>query len=353
MINLDHKRIAVVFLMHLGDVVLTTPFVHALRKAAPHSHITYVMDKKLEELMRFNPYIDELVTVDKKGQDDSFSALRRIGRSLNHPDVLINLNPSERASFLSLEAGAKEFVGMSHFLFRPFMDTYTRLDRKTRHAADMYVNVLEQLGITAVEHEGLEVFLSPEWEAQADRFYDREGVLAKDTLIGFNVGSAVPAKRWPKERFAQVADHFAAKGCKIIFFGGPGDREMVEEVMTHMSSSAIMGTGLFSLGELAAAVKRCNLFITNDSGPMHVAVSQQVPVVALYGPSNPALYGPYRANAVVLESADHYDVGKSMKKVIRSGEYKGLAVITADQVIAAGEQLLTGSKALEGRNSKL
>ena len=107
-----------------------------------------------------------------------------------------------------------------------------------------------------------------------------------------------------------------------------------------MKYPPVIATGRFSLGELAAAVRRCSLFITNDSGPMHVAVSQKVPVVALYGPSNPMFYGPYTDKAIVLESTDHYEIGKSMKKIIKEGKYQGISVISAAQVIEAAEELL-------------
>ena len=84
-------------------------------------------------------------------------------------------------------------------------------------------------------------------------------------------------------------------------------------------------------------MSRCNLLITNDSGPMHVAISQQVPIVALYGPSNPFFYGPYQAHAIVLETMNSYEIGKSMKKIIKEGNYKGLSVISEEQVIKAAE----------------
>ena len=101
--NLNHKRIVVTFLMHLGDVILTTPFLHVLRQAAPDSHITFVMDEKLREVMQYNPNIDSIVTIDKKGRDNSISALRRIAGELRdregRPDVVINIHPNERTSF--------------------------------------------------------------------------------------------------------------------------------------------------------------------------------------------------------------------------------------------------------------
>lgn len=342
--ELNHKTIVVTFLMHLGDVVLTTPFLQVLRQAAPDSRIIYVMDEKLKDLMVENPNIDRLITVDKKGRDNSIGALRRIAKQIQreeHPDIVINLQPNERTSFLAWQIGAPMTTGMCHFLFRPFWGKYTRLDRVTRHAADMYINVLEQLGVTPKPNKGLQIELTETWRQTVDQFYVAHGVQSSDKLIGFNIGSAVPQKRWPGERFAAVADYFAAKGYRAVFFGGPMDEAMVADVTARMTTKPLVATGQFGLGELAAAVRRCSLFITNDSGPMHVAVSQHVPLVALYGPSNPKFYGPYTDNCIVLESMDTYEVGKSMKQIIREGNYKGLSVITEATVIKAAESLLS------------
>lgn len=342
MINLRHKKIIVTFLMHLGDLVLITPFLQVLRRHAQGSEITLVVDEKVADVVRYNPHIDHLITVDKKGKDNSIGALWRIGRELhkNHYDILINLHPNERTSFLATVIHAKEFMGMSHFLARPLMDRYTRLDRLHLHAADMYINVLEQLGIDDYRTDGLELFTCPAWDDKAAAFYTQAGVGPHDTVIGFNIGSAVPQKRWPPKRFASVADYFAEKGCRCVFFGGSMDAAMVEEAVSFMKYKPLIGTGKFSIGELASAIRRCALFITNDSGPMHIAVSQHVPLVALYGPSNPKFYGPYTDKAIVLESTDQYEIGKSMKKIIKEGKYKGISVIPMSQVIEAGEELL-------------
>ena len=310
--------------MHLGDVILTTPFLEVLRKAAPHSHITYVIDEKLQQVMEYNPNIDELIVVDKKGRHNSISGLNEVAREINakgKPDIVINLHPNERTSYLAWKIHAPITTGMSHFLFRPFMTKYTRLDRKTRHAADMYINVLEQLGVTDTSNSGLHIETCEEWRRQAQEFYATQGLTDTDILIGFNIGSAVPEKRWPAERFAHVADYFG-----------------------QMETKPIVATGKFQLGPLAAAMSRCNLLITNDSGPMHVGISQGVPIVALYGPSNPFFYGPYQAHAIVLETMDSYEIGKSMKKIIKEGNYKGLSVISEEQVIKAAETLLLESK---------
>lgn len=342
MINLRHKRIIVTFLMHLGDLVLISPFLQVLRRHAQGSDITLVVDEKVADVVRYNPNVDHVVTVDKKGKDNSVRALWRIGRKLhkNQYDVLINLHPNERTSFLAAVIHAKQFVGMSHFLIRPFMDTYTRLDRLHFHAADMYLNILVQLGIDDYRNDGLQLFTCPAWDKAADEFYDSQHIPPDAKLVGFNIGSAVPQKRWPPERFAAVADHFSDKGYTCVFFGGTMDEDMVRQAVSCMNHKPVVATGKFSIGELASAIRRCSLFITNDSGPMHIAVSQHVPLVALYGPSNPKFYGPYTDKAIVLESTTHYEVGKSMKKIIKEGKYKGISVIPLSQVIQAGEELL-------------
>ena len=302
-IELDNKKILVTFLMHLGDLVLATPFIHALRKVAPNAKIAFLCDEKLKEVLQGNPYLNEVVTIDRYGKDNNIWALWQCAKRLSKEnyDVLINLHPNERCSFIAAFTKTKQRVGTSHFLFKYFWDYFTPLNRKL-HAATMYLDVLKQLGVEKVEEDGLEIFPSEENFLSVQSFLHKANVTENDKLIGFNIGSAVLTKRWPSERFAEVADTLAEKGYKIIFFGGSMDKELVNEAVSKMQTKPIVATGEFSLGQLAAAMKCCSLIITNDSGPMHVAISQKVPIVALYGPSHVDLYGPYKANATVVRA---------------------------------------------------
>ena len=147
MIDLNGKKILVTFLMHLGDLVLTTPFIHALRKAAPDAHITYLVDEKLKDVVLHNPNLDEVITIDKKGRDNSILALVACARKLSKMDfdVVINLHPNERCSFICAMTKTKWRVGTSHTALRPCWDIFVQLDR-TIHAADMYLDVLHELG---------------------------------------------------------------------------------------------------------------------------------------------------------------------------------------------------------------
>ncbi|MDR2080337.1 MAG: glycosyltransferase family 9 protein, partial [Campylobacteraceae bacterium] len=300
---LDNKKILVTFLMHLGDLILVTPFISALRKAAPNAHITMLVDDKLKDVVLFNPNLNQVLTIDKKGQDNKISALIKCAKDLSSQnfDMIINLHPNERCSFICAFTKTAFRMGTSHALFRWRWDRYVKLDR-TLHAADMYLEVLKELGVKDISRGGLEIFPSSAHFQEADAFWHENNISAEDKLIGFNIGSAVITKRWAGERFAKAADILSSEGYKIVFFGGETDKEMVKEAAGYMRSSPIIATGAFSIGALAAAMRRCSLIITNDSGPMHVAISQNVPIVALYGPSNPKLYGPYTKNALIVKA---------------------------------------------------
>lgn len=341
--ELNGKRILVTFLMHLGDLTLTTPFIHALRKAAPDSHITFLADEKLKDVVLHNPYLDEVITIDKKGKDNSLLALYACARKLSGMDfdVLINLHPNERCSFICAFTKTKVRTGTTHTIFKPFWDKFIPLDR-TIHAADMYLKVLTDLGVEKLEHNGLEIFPSDEHKKGAESFWRNHGVFGSDKLIGFNIGSAVATKRWAPERFAQVADYFADKGYKPVFFGGTMDEEMVDEAVQLMKCTPVVATGAFTIGELAAAMSRCSLIITNDSGPMHVAISQKVPIVAMYGPSLTKLYGPYTKEAIIVRADPPCDGCRNgMKhKCDHKDKNNCMTRLTVQQVIDAAEKML-------------
>lgn len=340
MIDLKGKRIIVTFLMHLGDLTLTTPFLAVLRKAAPGAHIAYLVDEKLKDVVWGNPNIDEVLTIDKKGKDNSIAGLQQAAQRISQQkfDVLINLHPNERCSFLDFCAKVPVKVGFSHFLFRPFLTQVTRLNRKL-HAADMYIDVLAQLGVTDLTNNGLEIFPRAENQKVAAAFWQKEGLKPEERLVGFNIGSAVKTKRWAPERFAQVADTLAAEGYRTVFFGGTMDEVMVREATSLMQSQPIIATGKFSIGELAAAMKRCSLIITNDSGPMHVAISQKVPIVAMYGPSHPDLYGPYTKEATIVTAQPPCNgCAKGMKHECE--DMQCMTRLTVEQVLEAAHKWL-------------
>ena len=337
--ELNHKKILVTFLMHLGDLTLTTPFIRALREAAPDSHITMLVDEKLKDVVLHNPCLDEVMTIDKHGRDNSILALMSCAHNLGKMqfDILINLHPTIRCSFICVMTKVGTRTGCTHCLLKPWFDVLTPLDRK-KHAADMYLDVLTQLGVKELSHRGLEIFPGNENRVFAETFWMEKSVTPSDKLVGFNIGSAVETKRWAPERFAEVADTLADKGYKVVFFGGTMDEDMVQDAVKHMKTKPVIATGQLTIGQLAAAMRRCALIVTNDSGPMHVAISQRVPIVAMYGPSHPDLYGPYtRLATVVTAQPPCPGCASGMKHHCRDSRYnmRCMKELTVKQVLDA------------------
>jgi heptosyltransferase-2 len=264
-------------------------------------------------------------------------------------DYLICLNPSERCSFLSAFSGAKYKAGAPHRLFKLFFDEPLRLNRGL-HAAEMYLEVLRRLGIAAPAEAGLKIIPPAAGEKQAAEFFAARSLAPGDQIAGFNIGSAAAAKRWRPERFALVADHLAKKGFKTIFFGSAAELPIVEQTVAAMKTRPVVATGKLTVGALVAAIRRTDLFVTNDSGPMHIAVSQKVPVAALYGPSKPELYGPYKAERAAVIMADPPCPGCRDRMKHQCADLRCMNDLTAEQVIAAVDQL--ADKAARGSGGR-
>jgi len=341
----EAKTILVTFLMQLGDIVLTTPFITALRRAAPQAKIVYLMDSKWLDILEANPDIDEILTIERKGQDDNITALWNYSRKLKkrHFDLLINLNPSERCTFLAAFSGASYKAGASPVVFRPWFDKFLRLDRK-KHAADMYVDTLRELGAETLSHDGLKVIPAKAHEEEAARFLAACDIQPGDKVIGFNIGSASPAKCWYPDRFAQVADKLADEGYKILFLGSLVEMTLVDAAIRHMKNKPLIATGKFRIGVLVPVIRRLNLLVTNDSGPMHIAVSQKTPIVALFGPSHPELYGPYNVADATVIVAEPFCAGCKKRMKHRPDDMSCMENISANRVYAAAHALLAKDK---------
>ena len=221
MVELNGKKILVTFLMHLGDLTLTTPFIHALRKAAPDAHITMLVDEKLKDVVLFNPYLDEVVTIDKKGRDNSILSLWACSRHLSKLDfdVLINLHPNERCSFIDAMTSVKLRTGTTHKIFKWFWDVFTPLDR-SMHAADMYLDVLQQLGVQNLSNNGLEIFPGEEHFLEAELFWQEQNITDQDKLIGFNIGSAYRLNAGRRNVLLRLQIFLRPRGIKQYFLAG-------------------------------------------------------------------------------------------------------------------------------------
>ena len=309
-ITRDYKNILVINLMHIGDLMLVTPVLRTLRANYPKARISLLADKKLADLVQYNRHIDECLLIDKKGRDDSLPSFIKYiwGIRKKKFDLVINLHRNERASAIAAFSGADRIVGYAKPGFSLLFDQVLPNLKAVKHQIHSHFDVLEQaVGIDRIDDGGLEMWLPEEAVKSAEKIW-QESFAPDKKVVAFNIGASWRTKRWIDTYFARCADELLEEGYGIAFFGGHMDTELVEACiaqMKHRDSQEIkVFTGKVSLGELGALLKKCALFLTTDSGPMHVGVSQNVPIVTMFGASPVPGFYPYDAKDVLIKTPE-------------------------------------------------
>ena len=312
-----YKNILVINTMHIGDLMLVTPALRTLRANYPKAHIALLTDKPLADLVRCNENIDECILIDKHGRDKGILALIRFIRQIRkrHFDLVINYHRNERASAIASFSGGKKIVGYAQPFFHRFFDHWmpnlamadTPKD-KVMHQTLCHLKVLQEAaGCTKLDDRGLEMWLPPEEEKKASDLWQKE-FAEDDRVIAFNIGASWMTKRWIDAYFAECADRFIEEGYHIAFLGGPTDVAIVKACIEKMkgkdSPKVHVFTGKVSLIVLAGLLRRCCLFLTTDSGPMHVGVAMNVPIVTMFGASPVPTFYPYDGKDIVIKTPE-------------------------------------------------
>jgi len=317
-------KILVINLMHLGDLMLVTPVLTTLRKNFPTAYLALLADKKLGDLVQLNKNLDECILIDKKGVDDHLPSFVKFIFKIRAKkfDMVINLHRNERASALAAFSGAKKIVGYSKPLFsllftkvlpNPSIARHVKRGFKTeyfpgtQHQVRSHFDVLrEACGVEKIFDNGLEMWISPDAAHESEKiFRDNFG----DTkVIAFNIGASWLTKRWLDSYFAECADILLERGYGVAFLGGTMDEEIVascvEKMRNKNSARLKIFTGKFSLAILAGFLDNCVLFLTTDSGPMHIGVARNIPIVTMFGASPVPGFYPYDAKDVLIKSPE-------------------------------------------------
>jgi len=291
----------------LGDAVMAMPALSQLRRAFPDSKIFALAPPAVIELISNHPDLDQLLTDDAKGLHAGLRGRLRLIRSLRSErfDLGVLFSNSFRSALLFFLAGVSHRLGYRRDGRGLLLNQAVSPSREKMHQRDYYLKLLQGLP------EGQPPRPSPAspaptlWLLPEERTaIQKAGSLPEKgggDWIGINPGAAYgPSKRWEPSRFAEVADRLvAAFGARILIFGGPEDRLIAEEIARAMKFPAIPLAGRSSLRESMALLSRCRLLLTNDSGPMHVAAALGVPVVALFGPTDPEVTSPFGVHGIL------------------------------------------------------
>lgn len=295
------KKILVIRTDRIGDVLLSTPVLFNLRKAFPQAHLAIMVTPYARDIVYGNPNINEVIIYDKRGLHKGWFATIEfaIAVAKKRFDLALVLHPTNRAHIVSFLAGIKHRIGYDKKF--SFLLTYKLPDNKfkgKKHERDYALDLLIHLGLD-VEKVMPFMPIRQDSEVQVERLFKVEGIdVSRDKLVAIHPGASCPSKRWPIDYFAKTARTLIKeKTVKIAIIGASENAQTARRLAGLIDSSSVIDfTGRTSVSQLASVLKRSNLFISNDSGPVHIASSLNTPVIAIFGRNqrglSPKRWGP-------------------------------------------------------------
>lgn len=323
----DPSRLLVIQTAFLGDLILTSPLIRALKERFPRASLEVLVRKANAPVLEDNPFVDEVIPYDKRGREAGLGGMARMAGMLRarRYDLCVSPHRSLRSALLAAVAGIPHRIGMADSPGRRFYHNLVPKDRAL-HELERHLELVRAVGVDPRScSRAMVVEVGAEAARTSEDLLRASGLDPTRPIVGIQPGSVWTTKRWLPERFAAVALRIRRRGLQVAVVGGPDDREIGEMVIDpgaalegeweqdRRSRDAPGGeqgaiapaanlAGKTTLKELVALIDRFGVFITNDSGPMHIAVARGVPVVALFGPTTPAQgFAPYTERAVVVE----------------------------------------------------
>lgn len=334
------KRILLIKLRYIGDVVLSTPLLRILAKRVPSASVSFLVNRGTEGVLQGNPYLHETLLVSRgswKSQVGFIAALRRA-----HFDAVLDLTDGDRSAFLSLMTGAPLRVGYNREN-RIRGKCYTHVvtsDYGSMHMVDYHAQVLSFLGISDSIGQP-EIFLSPMEEEQGRQWV--QCLTPSGTrLVLLHPSARYPFKAWPPERFAALADRLAQEGNTVALIGNHREDLLGRRIceLCHSVPHNLMGKT--SLPQLAGLMKFSALLIGNDGGPMHMAGAVGCSVLGLFGPTDPAVWGPRGEGGSVIYKS--LDCRECFYPGCHRGENSCMKMITVEEVFDKALDILSAQK---------
>jgi len=328
------RKFLVVNMNYMGDALLTTPAIAALRAAFPDAQIdTVVGAGTAAEVLQGNPDLNWIITRTARGGASRLMQIFRLLREGRYTDAII-LPPLPGYAFAAWLARTPRRVGIAGRGMNHFLTTL----RRTRavHMADAMLDTMP-LPPDPNRPRRLVVSIDPDAEDAAARLLLAQGVTSGSPLIAVNVGATRPQKRWFAESFAQTLDGLS--DIPVVLVGaGAADTAMAADILKRTQAKPINLVGETKVKTLAAVLKRCDLLISGDSGPMHLATAVGTPCVALFGSTDPAVTGPFDD----LSESIYKDLSCSPcgNHPTCNGRYDCLREITPEEVVLATRRLL-------------
>jgi len=369
LITTGRPKILLVRLRLIGDVVLTTPLIRALRRNYPDAHLTYLVEAAAAPVIRGNRNLSDIVVVPRTGGvarvRDDLALARRLRRQ--RFDVAIDLHGGPRAAWLTWSSGAPVRIGY-RIQGRSWMYTHVVPRPRDEAPRSTVVNQWDLLGPLGVEPpdpvlDPLEVEADATASASVDRRLKSAGMTAAHPIVVIHVSAGNPFRRWPPQSFEALVVALVRRdpSRRVILTSGPSDAHAAIAIAGSARAAlgplagAVPEVGEFDLAELRALVCRAAVYIGGDSGPLHIAGTTTTPIVALFGPTLAERSMPWRDPRWFAEAVDAgpLECRPCRQRECAPGDFRCLTRITAEQVAAAAERAITCGASLYGSPGSL
>jgi heptosyltransferase II len=326
----------------IGDAVLTLPALSALKRTYSGATIFILAKPWVADVYRLCPYVDKVILYQRPGIHDGLTGMLRLARDLKAMNfhMAICLQNAIEAAIITFLARISVRAGYDSD-GRGFLLTHAvrrNRDVKRIHQADYYLEMLKALGCE--DGEGDPYFkLAPEDDRSAEELLLNYGHRETRLLVGIAPGATYgPAKKWFPERFAALADRLNDElSAQIILFGSAGDEETARAVKKNAKHSFIDLTGKTGLRATISVIAKCSLFISNDSGLMHIAAALNIPTVAIFGSTNPLTTAPLGEKcAIIYKDAD---CSPCLRETCPT-DFHCMGLISSDEVFIAARNIL-------------
>lgn len=297
------RKVLLVRLRSIGDTVLSTPSLFALRRFLPEAEIDILVEDWVAPVLDNHPHLDNVVVLERGG----FTSRARVARQIRSTgyDVVYNLHGGTTATFLTRATGARHRVGFKSYQYAQLHNHQAPSPlllwgQQKTHSVEQQLALLGWTGVPVTDRPRTHVAVTPEASRSVAEGLEEAG-LADRQIALIHPAAAFATKQWAAENFARVAESLAARGFAPVAIAAPNEREILVSLMDQ-ASVRIVSFDL-SLPEVAALAARSQIFVGNDSGIAHIAAAVGVPSVVIFGSSNVAHWRPWNKAAaeVVLE----------------------------------------------------
>lgn len=287
------KRVLLVRLRSIGDTVLATASVHALRRFLPDAEIDILVEDWVAPVLAEHPFINHVISFERR----SLSARARVAHEIRsrHYDVVYNLHGGTTATFLTRATGARHRVGYSSYQYAQLHNHQAPSPlllwgQQKTHSVEQQLALLGWTGVPVTDRPPTKLAVTREANARIDEILTASGLIDKKFAL-IHPAAAFATKQWAASNFAQVADYLAAKGIATVAIAGPNQEAVLNELITA-AKCRIVGCDV-SLPEVTALASRSHLFVGNDSGIAHISAAVGTPSVVIFGSSNIAHWRPW------------------------------------------------------------